>query len=104
MKARMWRLVLKVSKLVHGQMRPDGRPKPPGPPRSWQRKLKSGEGSPRALTSTLCEQKFSCNGDHDRIFTCNPLPIFIDVQKRIQELCGFLDPNNPHYQPEQQHN
>jgi len=26
-----------------------------------------------------------------------------DVQKRIQELRGYLDPNNPKYQPEQQH-
>ena len=26
-----------------------------------------------------------------------------DVQKRIQELRGYLDPSNPHYQPEEQH-
>jgi hypothetical protein len=26
-----------------------------------------------------------------------------DVEKRIQELRGYLDPNNPDYQPEQQH-
>jgi len=26
-----------------------------------------------------------------------------DVHKRLQELRGFLDPNNPHYQPERQH-
>jgi hypothetical protein len=26
-----------------------------------------------------------------------------DIQKRIQELRGYLDPNNPTYQPEQQH-
>ena len=26
-----------------------------------------------------------------------------DVQKRIQELCGYLDPDNPDYQPKQQH-
>jgi hypothetical protein len=32
-----------------------------------------------------------------------PIPISVDVQKRIQELHGYLDPNNPHYQPEQQH-
>jgi hypothetical protein len=32
-----------------------------------------------------------------------PIPIFVDVQKRIQELRSYLDPNNPHYQPEQQH-
>jgi hypothetical protein len=32
-----------------------------------------------------------------------PIPISVDVQKRIQELRGYLDPNNPHYQPEQQH-
>jgi hypothetical protein len=31
-----------------------------------------------------------------------PLPGPFDVQKRIQELHGYLDPNNPH-QPEQQH-
>jgi hypothetical protein len=32
-----------------------------------------------------------------------PLPVPFDVQKRIQELRGYLDPNNPSYQPEQQH-
>jgi hypothetical protein len=32
-----------------------------------------------------------------------PIPIFVNVQKRIQELRSYLDPNNPHYQPEQQH-
>lgn len=32
-----------------------------------------------------------------------PLPAVFDVQKRIQLLCGFLDPNNPQCQPEQQH-
>jgi hypothetical protein len=26
-----------------------------------------------------------------------------DVQKRIQELHGYLDPNNPHYEREEQH-
>jgi len=31
-----------------------------------------------------------------------PTPPF-DIQKRIQELRGFLDPNNPQYQSEQQH-
>jgi hypothetical protein len=30
-------------------------------------------------------------------------PITFDVQKRIQELRGYLDPNNSHYEPEQQH-
>jgi hypothetical protein len=32
-----------------------------------------------------------------------PFPVPFDVQKRIQELRGHLDPNNPHYQPERQH-
>jgi hypothetical protein len=32
-----------------------------------------------------------------------PFPRSFDVQKRIQELRGYLDPNNPNYQPEQQH-
>jgi hypothetical protein len=32
-----------------------------------------------------------------------PLPVPFDVQKRIQELRGYLDPNNRHRQPEQQH-
>ena len=32
-----------------------------------------------------------------------PLPAPFDVQKRIQELRSYLDPNNPNYQPEQQH-
>jgi hypothetical protein len=32
-----------------------------------------------------------------------PLPAPFDVQKRIQELRGYLDPNSPSYQPEQQH-
>ena len=32
-----------------------------------------------------------------------PFPTPFDVQKRIQELRGYLDPENPHYQPEQQH-
>jgi len=31
----------------------------------------------------------------------NPTPF--DVQKRIQELRGYLDPKDPTYQPEQQH-
>jgi len=26
-----------------------------------------------------------------------------DVQRRLEQLRGFLDPNNPHYQPERQH-
>jgi hypothetical protein len=32
-----------------------------------------------------------------------PWPQPPDIQKRIQELRGYLDPNNPNYQPEQQH-
>jgi hypothetical protein len=32
-----------------------------------------------------------------------PIPLVFDVQKRIQELRGYLDPNNPQFQPEQQH-
>jgi hypothetical protein len=32
-----------------------------------------------------------------------PFPEPFNVQKRIQELRGYLDPNNPNYQPEQQH-
>jgi hypothetical protein len=32
-------------------------------------------------------------------FSC---PFHPDVQKRIQELRGYLDPENPHYQPEEQ--
>jgi hypothetical protein len=32
-----------------------------------------------------------------------PLPIPFDVQKRIQELRSYLDPNHPDYQPKQQH-
>jgi hypothetical protein len=31
------------------------------------------------------------------------LPTPFDVQKRIQELRGYLDPKDPTYQPEQQH-
>jgi hypothetical protein len=30
-------------------------------------------------------------------------PFTFDVQKRIQQLRGYLDPKNPDYQPEQQH-
>ena len=30
-------------------------------------------------------------------------PYLFDIEKRIQELRGYLDPNNPTYQPEQQH-
>ena len=30
-------------------------------------------------------------------------PVPFDVQKRIQELRGYLEPNNPQFQPEQQH-
>ena len=33
-----------------------------------------------------------------------PLPQPPDIQKRIQELSGYLDPNNPNYQPEQHTN
>ena len=32
-----------------------------------------------------------------------PLPVPFDVQKRIQELRSYLDPNNPDYQPKKQH-
>jgi hypothetical protein len=32
-----------------------------------------------------------------------PFPVPFDVQKRVQELRGYLDPNNPHYQPKEQH-
>jgi hypothetical protein len=32
-----------------------------------------------------------------------PLPQPPDIQKCIQELRGYLGPNNPNYQPEQQH-
>jgi hypothetical protein len=32
-----------------------------------------------------------------------PFPEPFNVQKRIQELRGYLDPNNPNYQPKQQH-
>jgi hypothetical protein len=32
-----------------------------------------------------------------------PFPTPFDVQKRVEELRGYLDPNNPHYQPEGQH-
>ena len=32
-----------------------------------------------------------------------PFPVPFDVQKRIQELRSYLDPNDPHYQPERQH-
>jgi hypothetical protein len=31
------------------------------------------------------------------------IPLTVDVQKRIEQLRGYLDPNNPDYQPEQQH-
>jgi hypothetical protein len=33
-----------------------------------------------------------------------PFTVPFDVQKRIQELYGYLDPNNPHHQPEQHTN
>jgi hypothetical protein len=49
------------------------------------------------LTSTLC------NGYHDQMVTGDPIPRTFDVQKRIQQLRGYLDPNDPNYQPEQQH-
>jgi hypothetical protein len=29
-----------------------------------------------------------------------PIPLVFDVQKRIQELCGYLDPKNPQFQRE----
>jgi len=32
-----------------------------------------------------------------------PIPLVFDVQKRIQELRGYLDPKNSHFQPPQQH-
>ena len=32
-----------------------------------------------------------------------PLPAVFDVQERIQQLRGYLDPNNPQYEREQQH-
>jgi hypothetical protein len=30
-------------------------------------------------------------------------PVPFDVQKRVQQLRSYLDPNDPNYQPEQQH-
>ena len=35
--------------------------------------------------------------------SANLFPTPFDVQKRIQQLRGYLDPNDPNYQPEQQH-
>jgi hypothetical protein len=32
-----------------------------------------------------------------------PIPLEFDVQKRIQQLRSYLDPDDPWYQPEQQH-
>ena len=32
-----------------------------------------------------------------------PFPLVVDVQARIKELQGYLDPNNPEYEPERQH-
>jgi hypothetical protein len=32
-----------------------------------------------------------------------PFPVPFDLPKCIQELRGYLDPNNPHYEPERQH-
>jgi hypothetical protein len=32
-----------------------------------------------------------------------PIPLVFDVQKRIQELRGYLDPKNPQYESEEQH-
>ena len=32
-----------------------------------------------------------------------PIPLVFDVQKRIEQLQSFLDPNDPNYQPEEQH-
>jgi hypothetical protein len=32
-----------------------------------------------------------------------PLPAPYDIEKRIQQLRNYLDPNHPDYQPEQQH-
>jgi hypothetical protein len=43
------------------------------------------------------------NGAHNRISPVIPWFQPPDIQKRIQELRGYLDPNNPTYQPEQQH-
>src|SRR5271168_3335198 len=35
--------------------------------------------------------------------SANLFPTPFDVQKRIQRLRSYLDPNDPNYQPEQQH-
>ncbi|KFY82052.1 hypothetical protein V500_10865 [Pseudogymnoascus sp. VKM F-4518 (FW-2643)] len=32
-----------------------------------------------------------------------PFPLVVDVQSRIKELQGYLDPSNPEYEPERQH-
>ncbi|OBT40247.1 hypothetical protein VE00_09727 [Pseudogymnoascus sp. WSF 3629] len=32
-----------------------------------------------------------------------PIPLVIDTKARIKELQGYLDPNNPKYEPERQH-
>jgi hypothetical protein len=57
-----------------------------------------------ALISTLCEQKSSIEWRPRSNFHPGILfPTPFDVQKRIQQLRGYLDPNNSNYQPEQQH-
>jgi hypothetical protein len=38
-----------------------------------------------------------------RFLPAIPMPVSFDVEKRIQELRGYLDPSNPQYQPEGQH-
>ena len=41
--------------------------------------------------------------DRNEFSPAVPLPEPFDVEKRIQELRGYLDPNNPDYLPEQRH-
>jgi hypothetical protein len=43
------------------------------------------------------------NNNNIKFSPAIPIPLVFDVEARIQQLHGYLDPNNPHYQPEQQH-
>src|SRR5690348_12473639 len=69
--------------------------------------------SPRNTTSPKQAPKFTrmrpvSEYDKEKAKTmeaspATPIPFVFNVQERIEELRGYLDPKNPHYEREQQH-
>src|ERR1700733_11976740 len=72
------------------------------PPKPWPHRPRTSLAAV-LKPAPLCKQKLFMPMETTIEFSPGiPFPVPFDVQKRIQELYGYLDPNNPHHQPEQQ--